>query len=78
MFTDWVLLSKENILKVQTSRLLLLILIETIIVPSLGRQFTRKPPKLIKVYHKFPQRPRRDRHALGPESGGLVLRPCWL
>lgn len=65
MFTDWLLLSKENILKVQTSCLLLLILIKTTIIPSLRRQFTREPPKLIKVHRKLPQRPRRDRHALG-------------
>lgn len=66
MFSSWPLLSKENIRKVQTSCLLLLILIKIIIAPSLRRQFTRKPPKLIKVHHEFPQRPCRDRHALGP------------
>lgn len=66
MCTDWLLLSKENILKVQTSRLLVLILIKTIIHTSLRRQFTREPPKLIKVHHKLPQRPRRDRHPFGP------------
>lgn len=65
MCTDWLLLSKENILKVQTSRLLLLILIKIIITPSLRRQFTREPTKLIKVHSKLPQRPCHDRHALG-------------
>lgn len=78
MITDWLSLSKENILKVQTSRLLLLVISKTIIAPSLRRQFTREPTKLIKVHRKLPQRPRRDRHALGPQSSSLVLRPRWL
>lgn len=66
MFIGWLLLSKENPSKVSSSLLLLLILIQPIITPSLRRQFTREPPKLIKVNRKLPHRRSSDRHALRP------------